>query len=143
MIDKTPKYWTGDSPDDITEWLHEYTEEPSLEIHPVLCRNCKNDALEARIDGDEGVVQIICPECKTKKILLDGEEIWSECHPKKRKCIVCKNNRFNIRVGFIRRDNGDVKWVYIGERCTQCGTLASYADWNINFGPTDEMEQNI
>jgi len=26
MIDKTPKYRTGDSPDDITEWLHEYTE---------------------------------------------------------------------------------------------------------------------
>ena len=25
MIDKTPKYRTGDSPGDITEWLHEYT----------------------------------------------------------------------------------------------------------------------
>ena len=143
MIDRTPKYRTGTSPDDMIEWLREYTEDDSLEVHHVKCQNCGNIALEARVDGDEGAIQYNCPECGTKKILLDGEDIWADCHPKKRKCIVCKNSRFNIAVGFIRRESGDVRWVYIGERCSNCGTLASYADWEINFGPTAEMEQNI
>ena len=61
-----------------------------------------------------------------------------------RKCPVCKScKEYNLRVGFARRENGSVKWVYIGNRCTGCGTLGSYLDWKINYEPTDEMERNI
>ena len=49
----------------------------------------------------------------------------------------------NVKVGFVRRENGSAKWVYIGSRCTNCGVLASYLDWKINYEPTDEMESNI
>ena len=78
MIDRTPKYRTGTSPDDMIEWLREYTEDDSLEVHHVKCQNCGNIALEARVDGDEGAIQYNCPECGTKKILLDGEDIWAK-----------------------------------------------------------------
>ena len=88
--------------------------------------------------------EIKCPKCGEKKILLDCQEIWSEAKPKLRKCAVCKLSKsHNVRVGFERRENGEVKWVYIGSRCTKCGVLASYLDWQINYSPTDEMEKNI
>lgn len=68
----------------------------------------------------------------------------SDAKPKLGKCSVCKTGKqYNVRVGFIRRDNGSVKWVYIGNRCMNCGTLGSYLDWKIDYEPTDAMEQNI
>ncbi len=144
MIDRTKKYWTGDSAEDINEWLLEYTEDPRLDVKPIICHACGSDEFEMRIDADEGVIQVKCTKCNEKKILLDGEEFWEDASPRLRKCNVCKKSKIhNLRVGFIRRENGDVKWVYIGSRCTECGTLASYLDWNINYGPTNEMEQNI
>ena len=59
------------------------------------------------------------------------------------KKIKLKSKVYNVKVGFVRRENGSVKWVYIGNRCTACGTLGSYLDWKIDYEPTDEMEQNI
>lgn len=31
----------------------------------------------------------------------------------------------------------EVKWVNIGARCVRDGTLGVYADWKIDYGPTD------
>jgi len=42
-----------------------------------------------------------------------------------------------------RRANGQVRWVWLGSRCTCCHTLGSAFDWKIDYEPTDEMEKNI
>lgn len=85
-----------------------------------------------------------CTSCGTKKILLDCDDVWEDAKPRLRKCRICKTCKsYHVRVGFIRRENGSVKWVYIGNRCTNCGTLGSFLDWKIDYEPTDEMEQNI
>ena len=126
MIDKSRHYWYVDSPDDIDEYLREYSECPSIEVKPVICNNCGNDALHLRVDQNEDAIQEI-------------EDIAAQV----RKCHDCKTKEYNIRVGFIRRENGSVKWVYIGNRCTNCGLLGSYLDWKISYEPTDKMEINI
>lgn len=144
MIDKTKKYWTGDSAEDISEYLRLYSEDNSIDIKPVLCHPCGSDCFELRVDQTEDAIEVKCTKCGTKKILLDCNEVWEHAKPRLRKCSVCKTCKsFNVRVGFIRRENGSVKWVYIGNRCTGCGTLGSYLDWKIDYEPTDEMEQNI
>lgn len=144
MIDRSKKYWTGDSAGDISEWLHLYAEEDALDVKPVMCHACGGDSFELRVDQNEGAIQVICTACGTKKILLDCGDIWADAKPKRKKCSVCKTSKsFNVKVGFVRRENGSVKWVYIGNRCTECGTLGSYLDWKIDYEPTDEMEQNI
>ena len=121
MIDRTKKYWTGDSPEDIGQYLRLYAEEPGLEVKP------------------EG-----CAACGAKRVLLDGEEYWENARPRLRRCRVCKESKtFQVRAGFLRREDGDVRWVYIGERCTACGTLGSFLDWKVNYGPTDQMEKNL
>ena len=144
MIDKTRKYWTGDNADDISEWLRLYAGDGSLDIKPVLCHSCGHDSFELRVDRTESVIVVKCTKCGTKKILLDCEEFLEDAKPRLKKCSVCKACKsFNVRAGFARRENGSVKWVYIGNRCTDCGTLGSYLDWKIDYEPTDEMEQNI
>ena len=143
MIDKNKKFWTGDRVEDIDEYLREYSEHENIEVKPVICHECNGDTFTIKVDQDEGAIEIKCEKCKSKKLLLDSEEIWDECNPKKGKCPVCKNQKYNLRVGFVRRENGDIKHVFIGNRCTKCETLSSYVDWHINYGPTDEMEKNI
>lgn len=144
MIDKSRKYWYGTCADDIDEYLREYTEDADIDIKSVICNSCGSEELIMFIDSKEQAIQVKCPKCGEKKILLDCGEIWDEAKPRLRRCAVCKiSKKHNVKVGFVRRENGDVAWVYIGSRCTRCGVLASYLDWHINYGPTDEMEKNI
>ena len=126
MIDTSKKYWTGDCAADIDEWLRLYVPNEALDIKPVVCRACGGGGFLLWLDRDEGVIQV---ECNARLRL--------------RKCPVCKSCReYNLRVGFARRENGSVKWVYIGNRCTGCGTLGSWLDWKVSYEPTDEMERN-
>lgn len=144
MIDKSGKWWAGETSDDIDEYLIAYSEDDSIDTKQVKCRNCGCDNLYVRIDQNEDVIQVVCPECKQKKILLDCEEVWADAKPKPYHCPVCKKRTtYYLKVGFIRRDNGSAKWVYIGEMCTECHMLGSFMDWKVSYEPTDEMENNI
>lgn len=71
MIDKTKKYWIGDSAEDISEYLRLYSENNSIDIEPVLCHLCGNDCFELRVDQIEDAIEVKCAKCGTKKILLD------------------------------------------------------------------------
>lgn len=144
MIDKSKKYWTGDTPDDIDEYLREYSETENIEIKSVVCHSCGNNSFELRVDQNEDVIQTKCTICGNKKILLDGEEVWEDAEPELQKCPICRVcKEYNVKAGFVRRKNGNIKWVYIGNRCTNCGTLGSYLDFGIDYEPTGELENNI
>ena len=144
MIDKSGKYWHGDCADDINEYLKEYSEDSTIDVKAIVCKSCGNDTFKLKVDYDEDAIQVKCPRCGYEKILLDCEEVWEDAEPRRCKCSVCKkSDEYNVRVGFMRRENGNVKWVYIGNRCTKCGVLGSYLDWKISYEPTDEMEKNI
>lgn len=53
MIDKSKKYWTGDSSEDIAEWLRIYSEEDSMDVKPVICHTCGGESFELRVDRNE------------------------------------------------------------------------------------------
>ena len=144
MIDKSGKYWHGDCANDIDEYLEAYTACSEIDVKPVICGSCGSDVLSMRIDANEDAIQVKCPSCGAKKVILDCEEVWEDARPRLRKCAVCKTSKeHNVRAGFLRRENGNAKWVYIGSRCANCGVLASYLDWKISYEPTEEMEKNI
>ena len=104
MIDKSKKYWTGVCAADIDEWLRLYVPNETLDIKPVVCRACGSEAFLLRLDRDEGVIQVECTACGTKKILLDGEDYRADARLRLRKCPVCKScKEYNLRVGFARR----------------------------------------
>lgn len=88
MIDKSKKYWTGDTAEDISEYLRLYSEDESIDVKPVICRSCGIGSFELRVDQEEDVIQVKSTECGTKKILLDCEEMWEDAKPRLRKCSV-------------------------------------------------------
>lgn len=53
MIDKSKKYWTGDSSEDIAEWLRIYSKEDSMDVKPVICHTCGGESFELRVDRNE------------------------------------------------------------------------------------------
>jgi hypothetical protein len=55
----------------------------------------------------------------------------------------CGGEIFNVAVGFALRDDGDVRWVYVGLRCTKDGILGVYADWKIDFSPTVHLLDRV
>ena len=109
-----------------------------------MCSECNNTIFSTFVDDEEDAIKVKCNRCGKEKILLDCDDVWEESRPKSVKCPVCKRGKeFNLKVGLIRRDNGSVKWVYIGNRCVNCGVLGFFLDWKIDYEPTDEMENNI
>lgn len=144
MIDKSGQYWHGSCADDINKYLKEYSENPSVDIKPVVCHSCGKDIFKMWVDYDEDAIQVECAECGNKKILLDCVDIWEDANPELCECPVCRKSwNYNVKAGFVRKENHNVKWVYIGNRCTECGVLGSCLDWKISYEPTDEMENNI
>ena len=98
MIDMSKKYWTGDSPEDISEWLRLYARDDVLDVKSVICHTCGGDSFELRVDQNEDAIQVKCTTCGTKKILLDCGDIWADAKPRLRKCSVCKTSRsYNVR----------------------------------------------
>ncbi|MCL1926797.1 MAG: hypothetical protein FWF95_06660 [Syntrophorhabdaceae bacterium] len=142
-IDKSKKYWRGDSADDVVEYLDEYSENEITKVVVVKCRRCGLVVFTFKIDTAEGVIEITCVACGKKHLLLDSEKSLAKSKPENAKCSECKKSQFNVAVGFIHRRDSEVKWVYIGNRCANCGILGSYGDWGINYAPTDEMEKNV
>jgi hypothetical protein len=142
-IDKTKEFWTGDHATDIIEYLKIYSENTVKKTVIVECHKCGSNELLVHLDADEGAIQITCSKCKNKRLLLDSEELWGNCRHKKAKCPICKKDVFNLSIGFVFRDNKDIKWVYLGNRCINCGVLGSFSDWKINYSPTTELENNI
>ena len=142
MIDKSKKYWSGDSAADIDEYLREYTEVPDLEVRPVTCSWGSED-FTILVDQDEGAVLLKCTHCAEEKFLLDSAEYWPSCQPKAGICRLCKNAEYNVRIGVVRDEDGHMQWIFVGNRCTDCGALGSYVDWGVEPEASDELEQML
>lgn len=142
MIDKTGEYWKSDLEEDIDEYLREYSEVPKIDVKPIVCE-CGSSELNLFCEQDEGVLEVECAKCGARKFIADSEEYADEVELERYHCPLCGNPVYNARVGFQRRKNGSVKWVYIGNRCVKCKVLGSVTDWKIDYEPTDEMERNV
>jgi len=133
-IDKTGKWWVGDRPEDVDEYLREYTSDsyPIKEFRLAKCP-CGSVEFGLQADRDEGVARRSCSACKKAHFICDSEEFWDDAGPKTWTCVECGSKRANVGVGFSMYDDDPtgVRWVYVGERCAQCGVLGCFADWKV------------
>lgn len=143
-IDTSGKWWVGTEADDLREYLIAYEAEgyPVHETRICIC-GCGSKSFEFKADRDEGCAQRICASCGAAHFIGDSEEYWEEAEPEAWKC-GCGCKTCNVGVGFSLHKAGwgkkpDVRWVSIGNRCTNCGTLGSFADWKIDYGPSHHL----
>jgi len=140
-VDKSGEYWVGTDANDIKEFLIAFTEDgyPIKEFRLAKC-DCGSDVFILEADFDQGTARRTCAKCKKQHLMCDSAEYWDESEPEEWSC-ACNSNTTNIGVGFALRphepdEEPDVKWIYVGCRCSKCGTLGCFADWKINYGPS-------
>jgi hypothetical protein len=138
-IDTSGKWWKGANFADLAEYVRLLTADgyPAERVIQSICA-CGNPTFHLLADQDAGCAQRICTACRQVVFIGDSAEYWADAEPKEVSC-PCKQRVFEIGVGFSFREQGEVKWITVGQRCSKCGILASYVDWKIDYSPSTHL----
>ena len=135
---KKGKFYYGDSQSDIREELIRYSQlNKYTAVHFVdaVCI-CGGKLFNLALDEDAGVAVRRCINCQNEHPIGDSDEFLEDAELEDCEC-PCGSRTFEITVGVaLYESSNDVKWIYIGCRCKNCGLTACYGDWKneyINF----------
>jgi hypothetical protein len=139
-IDKTGRWWIGSEAEDIEEYLGAYSSEGyrSDEFRLARCK-CGGPDFELWADDDEGVAKRVCSSCRAEHFICDSEEYWWESNPAQWACVECGSDKANVGVGFSLYEDGELRWLYVGVRCSSCGILGCFAGWKIAYAPSRRL----
>ena len=141
-IDTSGKWWKGSAPEDLGEYLRELTAGgyQATEFRLSKCK-CGGTRFFLEVEPDEGVARRRCEECDNEHFICDSKEHWEEgLKTKKYKCVTCKSKVANVGVGFaFYEDETAVHWLYVGNRCADCGVLGSMVDWKVGYEPSLQL----
>jgi hypothetical protein len=143
-IDKSGKWWVGSEPQDVEEYLRAYSSEgyKTDEFRLAKC-GCGSVEFELWADDTEGVARRACRSCGTERFIGDSEEFWSDATPEEFKCGECGSKCANVGVGFSLYEDGEVRWLYVGERCSSCGVLGCFAGWKVGYAPSRQLMDQV
>jgi hypothetical protein len=139
-IDKSGKWWVGSSAGDLAEYLRAYSADgyEATEFRLAKC-SCGHDVFRLSADDDEGCAKRTCASCGREEFICDSNEYWPEASPEEWKCIGCGSTAANVGVGFSLYDDGEIRWLYVGERCITCGILGCLAGWKVGYSPSRQL----
>lgn len=139
----------GSEADDIQEYLRGYEAEGYVVEETRICMcYCGSNEFELKADRDEGCAQRICALCRANHLICDSDVYWDEAEPESWECTECRCKTCNLGVGFslYSTDEGigpEVRWISIGNRCTNCGTLGSFVDWKVGYSPSYQLLEQV
>ena len=130
----------GSDPSDIDEYLVAYGAD-NAPVSAFRLSRCVCSSLTFFLDADdnEGCAKRTCTECSREHLICDSAEYWDEASPERWRCIECGSERANVGVAFSLYDNGEVRWLYVGERCAGCGVLGCLAGWKVAYSPSAQL----
>ena len=135
-IDSSGEYWTSPVPDDIHGFLESYASE-GYDVDDFRLARCECGSVAFRLeaDDDEGVARRTCAACNARHFICDSEEYWADAEPEQCTCVECGADTVNVGVGFSLYDHDPtgIRWLYVGVRCTGCGTLGCFAGWKVGM----------
>jgi hypothetical protein len=139
-IDKSAKWWIGTDSNDIKEYLQAYAADgyKVSEFRLGKC-SCGSDVFTLLADDDEGCARRTCVSCGQEEFICDSEEFWADASPEEWKCVECGSDRANVGVGFSLYEDGEIRWLYVGERCSNCGVLGCFAGWKVAYSPSKQL----
>lgn len=130
---------------DIDEYLRAYSAGDCQVTRTVgaVCASCEGIEFRVRLDDEQGCAERTCTGCGTHAALLDSQEFLEEADLGDAAC-PCGGEQFNLAVGFAPLEGSDdVRWVYLGLRCTRDGVLGCYADWKIDYTPSGHLYASV
>jgi hypothetical protein len=131
------EWWYGDSQDDIREVLLGYSQRngyPATEFADAVCP-CGGRLFRLSVDEERGAAVRRCEACSREHPIADSQGFLAGAELQECGC-PCGSNLFEITAGVaLYQDSEDVRWLYLGCRCPECGLTACYGDWkNEYFG---------
>lgn len=94
---------------------------------------CGHKTFELQLDEDQGAAFRICRKCAHEHPIGDSADYLEDAELSECEC-PCGNEAFEITVGVaLYEGSEDVKWLYIGCRCVDCGLIGCYGDWKNEF----------
>ena len=131
----------GDSQSDIREELLRYSKLNAYvadHFADAVCK-CGGRLFRLSLDDREGAAVRTCSGCETEHLLADSDEYLDEAELEDCAC-PCGGEDFEITVGVsLYEDSEDVRWLYLGCRCPECGLTAVYGDWKNEFTGYQEL----
>ncbi|MEV5479206.1 hypothetical protein AB0L66_43910 [Streptomyces sp. NPDC052207] len=109
-----------------------------VKIVASVCGGCGGRVFFVLVDDVEGGAERVCGGCGGRVFIADSEEFWEDADPGEA-CCPCGSEEFEIAVAFSLADDGSVRWVTVGLRCRKDGAVGVYADWKIDYAPTDHL----
>jgi hypothetical protein len=109
-----------------------------VSIVPSVCGGCGGRVFFVFVDDVEGGAERVCAGCGGRAFIADSEEFWEDADPGEA-CCPCGSEEFETAVAFSLAGDGSVRWVTVGLRCQKDGAAGVYADWKIDYGPTDHL----
>ena len=145
-IDTSGEWWKGTKPTDIQEYLKAYSSDSGYKAEEFAISKCSCGSLEFELEADDnqGAAKRICLKCKKEHFICDSEEYWDDVEPENWECIECGSHVTNIGVGFsLYPEDKEIKWLYLGVRCTICGILGCFAGWKVGYTPSRHLIKNV
>jgi hypothetical protein len=139
-IDRSGKWWMGSQPEDLKAYL-EALSANSYPVHEFHLSKCTCGCVVFRLHADDasGVARRTCVYCKREWYIGDSEEFWGEAEPELWECTECGSKSANIGVGYSLYANGEIHWMYVGERCDGCGVLGCFVSWKVGYSPSRHL----
>jgi hypothetical protein len=138
---KRGKYYYGDSQADIRGEILRYSRRVkylSQHYADPVCE-CGGKRFWLFLDDTQGAAVRACPACEAEHPIGDSDEFLEEADLEECAC-PCGNEEFEITVGVsLYADSEDVRWLYVGCRCPECGLTAVYGDWKNEYEGYQEL----
>ncbi len=139
-------YWYGDDLADLREELARYSDLNGYPIDNFTDAQCKcgNDSFYFLTDEDEGVAVRRCSTCDGEHMMGDSADYADDAEVGQHTC-VCEGEIFQITAGVHRYRNQDdslsldVRWLYLGCRCVECGLVGCFADWKNEYNGYEQL----
>jgi hypothetical protein len=125
-------------PAELAEYLRGAVDDRPVKITPSLCGGCGGRRFFVLVDDVEGGAERECCGCGGRAFIADSEEFWEEADPGAAGC-PCGGEEFEVAVAFSLARDGSVGWATVGLLCQNDGAVGSYADWKIDYDPTDHL----
>jgi hypothetical protein len=134
-LEKRGEYYYGNSQTDIPEEILRYSKKNGYvaeHFADAVCK-CSGRVFVILLDGNEGAAARTCIECNYQHPIGDSEEYLDEADLHQCECL-CAAETFEVTVGVsLYLESDDVRWLYLGLRCSQCGLTGVYGDWKNEY----------
>jgi hypothetical protein len=138
-LTKKGKFWYGTTRDDVGLEIDRYSKSngyPARKAADSIC-SCSNTTFKLETDEEEGAAKRTCTTCGSEHLMGDSAEYIEGAKLERHEC-VCGSEVFELRSGVaLYEQSNDVRWYYIGCRCTKCNLVGVFADWKCEAGDAD------